>query len=265
MIAAVAQIDSQPDRAANLARCEDVFASAAEREADLLVLPENVLYRGLEEGFRASASRMPGPVTELLGELSRRTGVAAVWGGVVEETDAGRYNAALLFDREGVLQARYRKMHLFALYDGDVTRFEEHSLFEHGTELVVAPLFDHVLGLSICYDLRFPELYRELVARGADVLLVPSDFTRRTGQAHWLPLLQARAIENLCYVLAANQCGENQSTGALSHGHSCIIDPWGEVVAECDGEHEGLAVAEVSMEVVESARARIRALEHRRL
>jgi len=261
----VVQLSSSPDREKNLARCAAFFRRGSREHVDLLVFPENVLCRGKGEGYRGSASRIPGEVSSRLALLSREYSMAAVWGGIVEETDDGLYNTSLFFSRSGDLIATYRKMHLFALYDGERVCFREQDVFLHGADVVVVPHESLTFGMSICYDVRFPELYRSLVGQGANAMLVPSDFTRPTGRAHWLPLLRARAIENLCYVIAANQCGVNRETDAQSHGNSCIIDPWGEVVAALDGEEEGMCVAEVSLGAVESSRRRIRALDHIRL
>ncbi|NLF40588.1 carbon-nitrogen hydrolase family protein [bacterium] len=263
-IAAV-QMSSGSDREANIAKCAAFIAQAARDGAGLVVFPENVLFKGRDTGFRATASPVPGPVTDRLCELSRAHGVAVVWGAIVERAGTACHNTALFVLPDGTIGASYRKMHLFELYDGDTVCFREAELFEPGDDVVTLAHGGLEFGMSICYDLRFPELYREQVARGAGVLLIPSDFTRRTGQKHWLPLLQARAIENLSWVVAPNQSGVNGETGAESHGHTCIISPWGDVVAECDGENEGMCLADVTIEAVKDARARIRALEHRKL
>ena len=165
----------------------------------------------------------------------------------------------------GELIAKYRKIHLFELYDKEKVLFRERDLFNHGNEIINVSykLFD--FGMSICYDLRFPELYRSLIGNNANVLLIPSDFTEQTGKAHWMTLLRARAIENLSYVIASNQCGENKKTGTQSYGHSCIINPWGEVVASLNGEETGLCTADISLEKILTSRQKIRSLDHRRI
>ncbi len=154
---------------------------------------------------------------------------------------------------------------MFELYDDEKVLFRESDLFRHGDEIVNSSYNSFNFGFSICYDLRFPELYRVLTAKGANVLLVPADFTKQTGKAHWLPLLRARAIENLSYVVAANQCGINEETGSESFGHSCIINPWGEIVSSFNGNESGLCTAEISMREVTNSRKRIRALKHRKV
>ena len=259
----VVQSNSGPDRETNLDRCETYINEAAARGAELVVFPENILFRGKDSGYRDSATSVPGHVSDRLCALSRTHGIAVVWGAVVEQSDIGLHNSCIVISAEGDILSLYRKIHLFELYNGATALFREADLFTPGKDIITVSLGSFSLGLSICYDLRFPELYRSLSARGADVLLVPSDFTRPTGQAHWLPLLQARAIENLAYVIAPNQCGANFETGALSHGHSCIISPWGDVLAACDGERESMCSADITSAAIADARARIRSLQHR--
>ncbi len=249
----------------NLSRFTGIFNQAKKENVELLLFPENVFYRGRDEGYKNNAQKIPGNFTEKLARLSKEFSVAAVWGGVAEKSGNGFYNTTLFFSKSGDLIAEYRKIHLFELYDGEKILFREKDLFQHGNEIVNLPYNSFNFGLSICYDLRFPELYRSLSANGANVLLVPSDFTKQTGKAHWIPLLRARAIENLSYVIAANQCGINEKTNAESYGNSCIINPWGEIIAEFDGETTGLCIAEISAQNILSARKRIRSLDHRRI
>ena len=263
-IAAV-QLSSSSDAEENLSRSVDFFEKAKEEKIELLLFPENVLYRGNDNGYKNQAQNIPGKFTQQLGNLSRKFSVSAVWGGVVEKTETGFYNTSLFFSESGDLIGKYRKIHLFELYDNEQILFRECDLFHHGDEIINLPYKSFNFGMSICYDLRFPELYRSLTANNANVLFVPSDFTEQTGKAHWLPLLRARAIENLSYVIAANQCGVNKKTGAQSYGHSCIINPWGEITASLDGEETGLCTADLSLEKISTARQRIRSLKHRRV
>jgi len=263
-IAAV-QLSSSVDAEENLSRSADFFLQAKKDNIELLVFPENIFYRGIDEGYKKQALNIPGNFTEILAGLSKKFSVAAVWGSVVEKSQNGLYNTSLFFSKSGGLIAKYRKIHLFALYNGDKIVFKEDDLFLHGDEIANIVYESFNFGMSICSDLRFPEIYRTLTTNGADVLLVPADFTKQTGQAHWMTLLRARAIENLSYVIAANQCGKNQKTHAESYGHSCVIDPWGDIIAELDGEETGLCIAEISPEKILSSRQRIRSLEHRRI
>ncbi|MCK5852344.1 carbon-nitrogen hydrolase family protein [bacterium] len=263
-IAAV-QLSSSADAEENLSRSVGFFEKAKKEKIELLLFPENVLYRGSDDGYKNQAQNIPGKLTQQLGNLSHEFSVSAVWGGVVEKTGTVFYNTSLFFSESGDLIGKYRKIHLFELYNNDQVLFRESDLFNHGNEIINLPYKSFNFGMSICYDLRFPELYRSLTASNANVLLVPSDFTEQTGKAHWLPLLRARAIENLSYVIAANQCGVNKKTNAQSYGYSCIINPWGEVIASLDGEETGLCIAEISLEKISASRKRIRSLKHRRI
>jgi len=263
-IAAI-QLSSSADAEENLLRSVDIFKKAKEEQVKLLLFPENILYRGDDKGYKFRAQKIPGSLTQKLACLSKEFSVAAVWGSIVEETSRGLYNSSVFFSEAGDLIGVYRKVHLFELYDEEKVLFRESDLFQHGTETVNLSYNSFNFGFSICYDLRFPELYRELTANGANVLFVPADFTKHTGKAHWLPLLRARAIENSSYVIAANQCGINEETGSESFGHSCIINPWGEIIASFNGNESGLCTAEISMQEIISSRKRIRSLEHRRI
>ena len=261
-IAAV-QLSSSANAEKNFSRSVDIFEKAKKEEVELLLFPENIFYRGCDSGYKNQAKEIPGDYTLKLAALSKKYSVAAVWGSIIEKTETGLYNSSLFFSDSGDLIGKYRKIHLFELYDNEQVLFRESDLFHHGDEIINVSYNSFNFGLSICYDLRFPELYRSLTANGANILIIPSDFTEQTGKAHWLPLLRARAIENLSYVIAANQCGKNEKTGAKSYGHSCIINPWGEIVASFDGEETGFCTADISLEMILSSRQRMRSLEHR--
>jgi predicted amidohydrolase len=200
-----------------------------------------------------------------MAELAHSHGIELVLGGFWErrETDARVHNACVYLDREGQVRAVYRKVHLFDVDLADGTTLRESDTVAPGEELVVTDTACGPLGLSICYDLRFPELYRGLVDRGARVLAVPAAFTLHTGKDHWHVLLAARAIESQCYVLAAAQTGHHFGR-RVSYGHAQILDPWGCVLAQC-GEGPSVAVAEVDDAVTERVRAELPALRHRRL
>jgi predicted amidohydrolase len=240
---ALAQLDSGADRAANLARIRDLAATAAADGARLLLLPEACTYRGdpspdLVEGD-------DGPVLRALAGMAAAHRIAIVVGGVwTPSGDPARpYNTSLVIDRTGRVRARYHKVHLFRLHDGELSEDEARTTTP-GDTLVTATVDGWTYGLSICYDLRFPELYRALARDGADVLLVPANFAAATGAHHWEPLLRSRAIENLCYVAAPAQTGVAPD-GFVSHGHSALIDPWGTVVARA-GDEPALLIAELS-------------------
>ena len=278
---AVAQLCSGLDLERNLSRCRELVERAAELGASCCVLPENFAYLGPEVGKRALAEALPevesaaegsagvagvsGPIVEALSQMARSSGVTLVAGGMPERSDVGErpYNTCAVFGSDGALIARYRKLHLFdvELPDGSVLRESEATLA--GEDVVVVEVGGWQVGLSICYDLRFPELYRALVSRGAELLLVPAAFTLQTGKDHWEVLLRARAIEAQCWVAAAGQWGSH-SRERSSFGHSMIVDPWGMVTAQCS-DGEGVVVADLDRGYLRSVRARLPSLRHRRL
>ncbi len=205
---------------------------AAEGGARLVVLPEYLQYRGGDDGFRASARPIPGPYTDAFADVARRNDAWILAGSVAEtsDDDARPYNTSTLIAPDGSIAARYRKIHLFdvAVDDGPVDT--ESARVSPGDEPVCADVDGVRIGLTVCYDLRFPELYRTLALAGAEVLAVPSNFTERTGRDHWEVLLRARAIENGAWVVAPGQVGG--PPGQPAFGRSMIIDPWGTVVAQ---------------------------------
>jgi predicted amidohydrolase len=237
------QMRATRDLAENLTNCRELTARAAAEGAQLVVLPECFAMLGRGEGENlavAEALDGGGPVVSTLRELAAKHGVWLVGGGMPETVagDARRvYNTAAVVDPRGELVARYRKVHLFdvAIPGGAVLR--ESDATAPGDERVVVDIAGAKIGLSICYDVRFPELYRELVLeRGAEVLLVPAAFTAHTGAAHWHVLLRARAIENQAWVVAAAQWGRHNDKRE-SFGHTLVVDPWGTVVGErADGD-----------------------------
>lgn len=273
-LAAVVQLNSRDDLAENLRRAAALVRRAAGRGASLVVLPENLAYMGPEEGKLAVAERFErGPVSDAAGAIARwasalaiETGAWLLLGGVPErvEGDAAHvHNAAVLVDAAGSVAAVYRKVHLFDVDLADGTRLQESRSVRAGDEVLAVESPVGKLGLSICYDLRFPELYRRLVDQGATVLTVPAAFTVPTGRDHWHVLLRARAIESQSYVLAAAQWGAH-GNGRTTYGHALVCDPWGTVIAECpDGE--GIALAEIDPERVRSVRGQLPSLRHRRL
>jgi predicted amidohydrolase len=232
-----------------------------------VLLPENFAYMGPEPGRREVADELDvtdGPVVSALRDLGRRHGAWIIAGGMPERADDPDrpYNTCAVFGPDGALCGRYRKIHLFDVDLHDGADYRESTVCTPGTEAVVLELAGLRVGLSVCYDLRFPELYRRLAALGAEVLVVPAAFTLATGKDHWHVLLRARAIENQAYVLAAGQWGQHGNR--LTYGKSCIIDPWGEVIAQAS-EGPGVAVADIDLGVLASVRARLPALRHRRL
>ncbi len=254
---ALVQLEARDDVAANVAHAADLAREAA-AGSDLVVLPEYVGFRGSADGFRASAQPVPGPTTEPFAVVARETGCWVLAGSHAEASGDPRrpYNTAVLFDRSGALVATYRKIHLFDVSVDDGPADVESARVTPGDRAKVASLEGVGLGLSICYDLRFPELYRALAHAGAAVLAVPAVFTARTGRDHWEPLLRARAIENGAWVVAAGGCGAGGSGAIPAWGHSMVVDPWGRVVAEA-GDDESILRAELDLEQVAAARRQI--------
>jgi len=258
---AVVQLNTRDDKEANVTTALALAGRAAEAGADLVALPESVPWYGGLERAACFAEPIPGPTVEGFAAIARQHRIHLLLGSLHERV-AGRerpFNTSVLLDPAGGVAATYRKIHLF-----DAPGLElESAHVSAGSETVVARTEVGRLGLSVCYDLRFPELYRVLSDQGAEVLLVPSAFTLQTGRDHWETLLRARAIENLAYVVAPNQWGPHPPD-KRSYGHSMIVDPWGTLLCRVpDGE--GFACAEVDLQRVARARGRLQVLRHRRL
>jgi nitrilase len=268
------QMVSTPVVAENLAKAGELVARAAGEGAQLVALPEYFCILGnketdkVEVRERFEAGRNGGPIQEWLANSAARHGIWLVGGTMPIDCGSAQkiLNTCLVYDPAGRMAARYDKIHLFGFRreheDGRVEQFDEARTIVHGTNAPVA--FDTPfgrIGLSVCYDLRFPELYRTLGE--CDLLLVPSAFTATTGRAHWEPLLRARAIENLAYVLAPAQGGLHVN-GRSTHGHTLLIDPWGKIVGELD-EGAGVVAGEIELDFVAACRASLPALAHRTL
>jgi len=274
LTAAVLQLTSQDDVAKNLARVADLAGEAARAGAQVVVLPENFAYFGDEDGKRAIAEKADGkgPILTAIAALAKEHGVHVVAGGMPEKSEDPQrpYNASVLVDPTGHVVAVYRKVHLFDvdLADGTSLRESDSTSAGHDPGMAcVVRVRDVQVGMTVCYDLRFPELFRALERRGARVLTVPSAFTLTTGKDHWHVLLRARAIENQCFVLAAAQHGKHVSKGGKvrqTYGKSLIVDPLGDVLAQA-GEGEGFALARLDFAYQDKVRAQLPCLAHRRL
>ncbi|HEY5629846.1 MAG TPA: carbon-nitrogen hydrolase family protein [Candidatus Limnocylindrales bacterium] len=264
MRVALVQIEARDDVADNLSRAAAMAAEAAV-DSDLVILPEYVQFRGSAAGFRASAAPIPGPTTEPFEAVAREHGCWVLAGSHAEASgDPDRpYNTAVLLDRSGALAATYRKLHLFDVAVDDGPADNESARVMAGDRAVVVSVDGVGLGLSICYDLRFPELYRALAGAGAKLLAVPAVFTERTGRDHWEVLLRSRAIENGAWVLAAGACGPGGPRAIPAWGHSMVVDPWGHVIASA-GSGEAIVRAEIDLGLVDAARRQIPALANRR-
>jgi deaminated glutathione amidase len=261
---AVCQINSRADRAENLVAARELLDRAAAGGADLAVLPEYVDYLGPRAG-----EPKPEPVDgEFATTFARAAGELGLWvvAGSFHETgpdDEHTYNTSLIFDRTGRLAATYRKIHLFDIDIPDRVSYQESRTVAPGAELVTVDVEGVRLGLSICYDLRFPELYRRLAIDGAEVLVVPAAFTAHTGRDHWEVLLRARAIENQCYVVAAGQIGDHEP-GQRCYGRSMVVDPWGTVIAQLP-DTVGITLADLDLDRIHSIRRDVPSLANRRL
>ncbi|MEW5852004.1 MAG: carbon-nitrogen hydrolase family protein [Myxococcota bacterium] len=267
-LAAAVQMTSIGDVAHNLSTAERLIEKAATRGAVLISLPENFAFMGPSEREKlAMAEPLDGPIITRLREAARRHKVTLTLGGFQERSnDPERpHNSHVVIGPDGNVVANYRKVHLFdvELADGSVHKESRHTM--PGTSVVTCALpapVNATLGLSICYDLRFPELYRKMVERGARVLLVPAAFTLHTGKDHWEVLLRARAIENLSYVIAAAQFGKHNDK-RVTWGKSMIIDPWGSVIARCS-DREDVCVAEIDLDYAQELGKGLPCLTHRR-
>ncbi len=262
---ALIQLNAGTDVQANLTRALVLAEQAFQAGAEFVLLPENFAYMGPDHGRLAVAERLPnGPLVSAFAALARRFQGYLLLGGIPEVSPEPprTYNTAVLLDPSGACLAYYRKLHLFDVTLNTGASYRESSAVLPGTDLVTASVHGWSVGLSICYDLRFPELYRALSARGVDVVTVPAAFTARTGEAHWEPLLRARAIENLCYVAAPGQWGQHGRQQTF--GHSMVVSPWGEVLATlADGE--GVVRQTLQRERLHAARRELPCLSHRRL
>jgi deaminated glutathione amidase len=262
---AAAQMVSTADKARNIDSALRLVRRAADLGARLVGLPENFSWMGPEPERAGAAETLEGPTLSRMAEVARERKVTLLSGSILEQgAPGGRlYNTTVVFGPDGARLAVYRKIHLFDVDVGDGTPYLESAAVAPGTEVVVADTEVGRLGLSICYDLRFPELYRRLASGGATLMAVPAAFTLMTGKDHWEVLLRARAIENQCYLFAPAQGGRHSPQRA-TWGHSLVVDPWGLVTARAS-EGEGLAVAPVDPELLTRIRKNLPCLQHRRL
>lgn len=246
------------DITANLTQATRAITDCAADGAQLVVLPENGLMLGTNAEMRAAAFTPEHAAITTLGEAARTHGVIVLLGGAKLATDGDVHNAALVFDREGNIGARYDKIHLFdARINGQ--SFEASSVEKPGSRPAITTVDGAQVGLTICYDVRFPELYRQLALSGAEVIVVPAAFTRTTGRAHWEVLLRARAIENSCFVVAsATVHSEDPGEDAFeTYGHALVVDPWGTVLADLGEATFATQVVELDLERVGAVRTKL--------
>jgi deaminated glutathione amidase len=264
-LAAAIQMNAGPDKAANLECAERLVRLGAARGANLVALPEVFNWRGKRNEQASAAESLDGESLTLMSRLARELNVHIVAGSITEHVagESRCYNTSVLLGPNGAQLAVYRKIHLFDIdLPGRVTVKESDTKLA-GIDVVTATTPAGDIGLSICYDLRFPELYRRLTFAGAQVITVPAAFTFPTGEAHWEPLIRARAIENQAYVIAPAQFGPN-IYGYSDYGNSMIVDPWGRVLARA-ADQEGVVVAPIDLEYQHRVRRELPALRHARL
>jgi deaminated glutathione amidase len=263
IMAAAIQMSSTPEKEENRETAEALIREAVAAGADLVALPELWSCHGLQKVYRENAEPIPGPTTEFLGNLARELGVYVLGGSILEGgPDVQRLsNTATFFSPSGEMTAVYRKIHLFDVKVSD-EEYRESANIAPGNEIVTAKAGAATLGLSVCYDVRFPELYRLLALRGAEILAVPAAFTLQTGKDHWEILLRARAVENQAFVIAPAQWGR-KADGRWTYGRSMIVDPWGTVLATCP-DRDGYTLATLDLAYLNRIRTEFPALANRR-
>lgn len=253
-------MDSQNDKEENLNAAGEMIEEACRQGASIVVLPENMNFTG--RGLRHQAEPVPGHTTDFLAALAKQHGIWIVSGSFPEIcTEENPRNTLVVIDPNGEICCKYSKLHMFDIDLSDGTSFHESHYTSSGEDIVLCETPLGTLGLTICYDLRFGELYRLLALRGAEVVFVPACFSIKTGPAHWEVLLRARAIENGVYIVACDQTGEKSNITA--YGHSMVIDPWGKVIAKTD-ETPGVLMAEIDLSYIDEVRAQIPVLKNRR-
>ena len=263
-LAAALQMISVPDLEQNLAQAEDLIDLAVRQGAELVTLPENFSFLGDEAAKQAQAQTICEASEQFLKKMAQRHQITLLGGGYpVPGAEGKYYNTALLVAPDGSELLRYEKVHLFDVNLPDGNTYRESSTVVSGQRLPGVHPSKALgnIGISVCYDVRFPEFYRHLSQMGAEVLTIPAAFTAFTGKDHWQILLQARAIENTCYVIAPAQTGFHNSR-RQSHGHAMIVDPWGMVLADADTD-KGMAIAEISPTRLEQVRQQMPSLQHR--
>lgn len=265
MKVALLQLSSGADIDANIARVRELVGQAAKKGAEFIATPENTFQMQEPGKPRLLATQAGHPGVKAAAEMAKKHKVWLLVGSVAvipTAQDKKTYNRSLLFNPQGKIAASYDKIHLFDVEVGDGQVYKESAKIIPGNKAAVAKTPWGKLGMSVCYDVRFPHLYRQLAKQGAEILAVPSAFTLVTGEAHWHTLLRARAIENGCFVIAPAQTGTHPGK-RKTYGHALVVDPWGKVLAD-GGTKEGVVMAEIDLGAVKKARRRIPSLTHDR-
>lgn len=257
MKTAVVQLKSTTNKDKNIKKALCFVKCAIARKAKFILLPEAFNFRGeidFRKGLKDIAEKIPGPSTRPIMEAAKENRVSILAGSICERISGDRkvYNTSVLINAQGKIAAKYRKNHLFDAKIGGI-KIRESQYFAAGHTIAMAAIGSWHIGMSICYDLRFPEFYHKYKEKGVEVLCAPSAFTKMTGQAHWEVLLRARAIENICYVLAPNQIGKD-GKGVKSYGNSMIVDPWGKVLARASTDQEEIIFADLEKRFIKEKR-----------
>lgn len=260
---ALIQMTSSADVDRNMQHVEQFLKQAKDQHAELAVLPENFAFMGMKETDKLEIAEQygHGAIQRKISQLAKQLKLWIIAGTIPMKTSGAKVrSSSIVFDEQGTQVARYDKIHLFDVRVSDHESHQESLTVERGTNLVVIDSPIGKIGMTVCYDLRFPELYQQLMAQGAQIFAVPSAFTAVTGLAHWEILLRSRAIENLCYVLAPNQCGHH-ANGRSTYGHSMVVEPWGKVVAQKETD-TGVVTADVDLQRLHQLRQHFPCVEH---
>lgn len=264
ILTAAIQLNARADKSHNIENATKLIKKAAHKGAQLIALPEVFNWRGRRKEILQNCETIPGPTSIKMAELAASLKIFLLCGSIIETTHQSPkpFNTSFLLNPRGKIIACYRKLHLFKVHLRGKATIDEKSIYSAGNEVKTATTPFGKLGFTICYDLRFPELYRTLADKGALVIFVPSAFTFETGKAHWEVLLRARAIENQVYVIAPNQYGKDP-LGKSNYGHSMIVDPWGTIIAQCSNS-EAIIYGELNLDFLQKVRKELPSLKHKR-
>lgn len=258
----VCQLNVVDSKEANIKRAEKMIREAADKGSQMVVLPEMFNCPYENKSFPLFAEEYPGKTTAMLSKVARELGIYLVGGSIPEREDGSIYNTSYIFDKNGDLVGKHRKMHLFDIDVEGGIRFKESDTLGSGKKVTVVDTELCPIGVAICYDMRFPELMRLMALEGAEVIIVPAAFNMTTGPAHWDLTVRTRALDNQVYFVAASPC-RNLEASYHAYGHSCIVSPWGEIISEID-EKEGIIYGEVDLDLVKKIRKELPLLQHLR-
>jgi predicted amidohydrolase len=264
ILSAAIQLNAGSDKKLNIENAANLIKKAAHRGAKLIALPEVFNWRGGSKEISGNCESIPGPTSLRMSELAATLKIFLLCGSIIETNpESSRpFNTSFLLNPCGKIIACYRKIHLFKIQQRGKSTIDETRIYSSGNEVVTARIPFSRVGFTICYDLRFPELYRCLTDNGAGIISVPSSFTHETGKAHWEILLRARAIENQVYIIAPNQYGKDP-LGNSHYGHSMIVDPWGTVIGQ-GSTGEKIIYGEIDINYLKKVRKRLPSLQHKR-